>query len=90
MESWGKSLSRRDRTVIWTKDGPVLVFKMEELAGRMEQSKTGIPQSRGIASDRESKRDAARSSRGLRGGNRIARRERETTGLGKAIRIYGR
>ena len=54
-----------------------------------------IPQSRGIASDQESQHDAARSSRGLRGNNRIARRpeerERERRRrLGKAIRICGR
>ena len=78
MESWGiKALSHRDRTGIWRKNDPVLVLQMEDLARRMEHSKKGIPQSRGIASDRESQHDAARSSRGLRGGNRIARRERD-------------
>ena len=62
---------------------------MEDLARRMEDSKNGISKSRGIASDRESQRDAARSSRGLRGGNRIARIKREITRLVKALRIRG-
>ena len=43
----------------------------------MEHSINGVPQSPGIASDRESQHDAARSSQGLRGGNHIARGERE-------------
>lgn len=44
---------------MWRKDDPVLVLKTEDIAQRMEHSKNGIPQSRGIGSDREAQHDSA-------------------------------
>ena len=70
------ALSGSDRTGIWRKYGPVLVLNMEDLALRMDE-KNGAPQSRGIAQERDTQHRAAHSSRGHRGGNRIARREKE-------------
>ena len=71
-----KALSDRDRTGFWRKDGPVLILNMEDLAQRLDK-KNGAPQSRGIAQERDNQQSAAHSNRGHRGGNRIARREKE-------------
>ena len=71
-----KALSDRDRTGVWRKEGPLLILNMEDLAQRLDK-KSGAPQSRGIAQERDTQHRAAHSNRGHRGGNRIARREKE-------------